>query len=103
MEGKYHARFSEDLYSNSQEGCLEIYPNFVIKKSNDLMIRGSDFYAIWVEERGLWSTEEEDALQLIDQALDTYAKEHTFESFDTVRVLHMWDSSSHMIDAWHKY
>ena len=86
-----------------KKGVLEIYPNFVIKKSNDLMIRGSDFYAIWVEERGLWSTEEEDALQLIDQALDTYAKEHTFESFDTVRVLHMWDSSSHMIDAWHKY
>ena len=34
-------------------GGVEIYPKFIIKKSSDLMIRGGDFYAIWVEERGL--------------------------------------------------
>mgnify|MGYP001481326398 CR=1 FL=1 len=39
------------------------------------MIRGGDFYAIWIEERGLWSTDEQDALQLIDKELDTFAKE----------------------------
>ena len=49
-----------------KHGVIEVYPNFIITKSKDLMIRGSDFYAIWLEERGLWSTEEQDALQLID-------------------------------------
>ena len=38
------------------------------------MIRGGDFYAIWIEERGLWSTDEQDALQLIDRELDRYAE-----------------------------
>ena len=47
-----------------KRGVIEIYPKFISKKSKDLMIRGSDFYAIWLEERGLWSTEEQDALQL---------------------------------------
>lgn len=86
-----------------KSGVVEIYPKFIIKKSADLMIRGGDFYAIWVEERGLWSTDEQDALQLIDLELDRYAKEnaHRFES--NVRVLHMWDAESGMIDSWHKY
>ena len=47
-----------------KRGTIEIYPKFIIKKSKDLMIRGSDFYAVWMEERGLWSTDEQDALQM---------------------------------------
>ena len=37
---------------SAKRGVIEIYPKFIIKKSNDLMIRGGDFYAIWVEELG---------------------------------------------------
>lgn len=87
-----------------KKGIVEIYPKFIIKKSSDLMIRGGDFYAVWVEERGLWSTDEQDALHLIDTELDKYYNENS-EKFDTdsVRVLHMWDSNSGMIDCWHKY
>src|SRR5574344_3161839 len=82
---------------------IEIYPKFIIKKSSDLMIRGGDFYAIWIEERGLWSTDEQDALQLIDRELDEYAKNLRANSDDNIRVLHMWDSENGMIDRWHKY
>ena len=53
---------------SKQRGVIEIYPKFIIKKSKDLMVRGGDFYAIWIEEKGLWSTDEEDAIQLIDRA-----------------------------------
>ena len=86
-----------------KHGVIEVYPNFIITKSKDLMIRGSDFYAIWLEERGLWSTEEQDALQLIDRELDIYANEHKQFLGDNIRVLHMWDAQSGMIDIWHKY
>ena len=55
-----------------KRGSVEIYPSFIVKKSKDLMIRGGDFYAIWVEDRGLWSTDEDDAIQLIDRELDKY-------------------------------
>ena len=81
----------------------EIYPKFKMIKSEDLMIRGGDFYAIWVEDRGLWSTDEQDALQLIDRELSQYAKEHRGTYGDTVRVLYMWDAETGMIDSWHKY
>ena len=86
-----------------KHGVIEVYPNFIITKSKDLMIRGSDFYAIWLEEHGLWSTEEQDALQLIDRELDIYANEHKQFLGDNIRVLHMWDAQSGMIDIWHKY
>ena len=85
-----------------KHGVIEIYPKLIIKHSKDLMIRGGDFYAIWLEERGLWSTDEQDALQLIDRELDNYAEEHKCD-FDNYRVLHMWDAESGMIDLWHKY
>ena len=67
------------------------------------MIRGGDFYAIWVDERGLWSTNEEDALQLIDRELDRYAEEHRHGFDANIHILHLWDAESGMIDAWHKY
>lgn len=88
---------------STKRGVIEVYPKFIIKKSSDLMIRGGDFYAVWVEERGLWSTDEQDALYLIDCELDKYAEENRRHFESTVRVLHMWDAESGMIDLWHKY
>lgn len=88
---------------STKRGVIEIYPKFIIKKSSDLMIRGGDFYAVWMEERGLWSTDEQDALKLIDKELDSYAKENSGHFDGNIKVLHMWDSESGMIDAWHKY
>lgn len=88
---------------STKRGVIEIYPKFIIKRSSDLMIRGGDFYAIWIEDRGLWSTDEQDALQLIDSELDKYAAENCQRfNFDS-KVLHMWDAESGMIDSWHKY
>lgn len=88
---------------SSKRGVIEIYPRFIIKKSKDLMIRGGDFYAIWVEERGLWSTDEDDVVWLIDRELDQFAEENRHKFDSNVKVLHMWDAETGMIDRWHAY
>lgn len=88
----------------TKKGTLEIYPKFkMYPKSKDLMIRGGDFYAVWMEDEGLWSTDEEDALQIIDRELDKFAKENQDKFNCNIRVLHMWDSETGMVDSWHKY
>ena len=88
----------------TKNGGIEVYPRFrMYPRSSDLMIRGGDFYAIWIEELGLWSTNEQDALALIDRELDAYAKEYRDKHDVPVRVCYMWDSEAGMIDAWHKY
>ena len=74
---------------SGKRGIIEIYPG--------------DFYAIWIEERGLWSTDEQDAVDLIDRELDRYAEENRKRFDDNIRVLHMWDAETGMIDTWHRY
>lgn len=89
--------------STSKKGKIEVYPKFVIKKSSDLMIRGSDFYAIWVEEKGFWSTDEQDAFRLIDRMVQEKVEELEKVSEGEVYGLYLWDSSSGMVDRWHRY
>ena len=85
------------------KGCIEIYPKFIARKSKDLMIRGGNFYAIWNEDSGLWSTDQDIAIALIDRELDRYANEHKADFDDQVKVLHLWDTDTSMIDKWIKF
>lgn len=86
-----------------KKGIIEVYPKFIVGKSSDLMIRGGDFYAIWLEDIGLWSTDEQDVINLVDRELEKYAKENKHKFDDTMIVRFMWDSESGVIDTWHKY
>ena len=62
------------ISTRSTKKGTEIFPKFrLYPKSKDLMIRGGDFYAVWIEEIGLWSTNEDDALAIIDNELKKYA------------------------------
>lgn len=88
------------ITTRQSKNGTEIYPKFIIKKSGDLMIRGSDFYAIWDESKGLWSTEEQDAIRLIDREMELYVQESDIQN---AKILHLWDSENGMIDRWHKY
>ena len=51
----------------------EVYPDFIVRPSKDLMVRGGSFYAIWDEGAGLWSTDEYDVQRLIDADLHAYS------------------------------
>lgn len=97
--------FMVSIREGKKRGVTEVYPRFIIptvRESSDLMIRGGDFYAVWLEDKGLWSTKEGDALRAIDHELDLYA-ENNKERFDNLKVLHMWDAQTGMIDSWHRY
>ena len=85
----------------TKKNGIEIFPNFIVRKSKDLMIRGGDFYAIWDEERGFWSTDEEDAARLIDSELSKYKNKDP--ELAKAHVLYLHDSKSKMIDSWHHY
>ena len=57
------------IKTRSAKGILEIYPDFKVGRSKDLMVRGKSFYAIWDESKGLWSTDEYDVQRLVDEKL----------------------------------
>ncbi len=51
---------------NEKTQKIIIYPDFIVGRSKDLMIRGRSFYAIWNEQTGMWSRDEYDVIKLID-------------------------------------
>ncbi len=88
-----------------KKDTVEIYPKFIVKgTSKDLMIRGGDFYAIWNEETGLWSTDENTAIELIDKELkEFYEERKDVLHGENVKIMYMWDSDTGSIDKFHRY
>ena len=90
--------------TRSTKTSVEIYPKFrLYPKPKDIMIRGGDFYAVWLEDRGIWSTDEDDVLFIIDRELEAYKKDNAEKYNKDPDICYMWDSSNGMIDRWHKY
>ena len=89
--------------SKGKRHINEVRPNFMMVHSSDLMIRGGDFYAIWDEERQIWSTDEQDAIRLIDAELDIFIKDNLDKFDGELKPFYMRNASSGMIDTWHKY
>lgn len=70
---------------DEKKGKVNIYPEFKVKRSQDLMVRGKSFYAIWDEERQFWSTDEYDVQRFVDSSLWDYESETP--GFDVTRKL----------------
>lgn len=54
---------------STKRGTIEVFPDFKIGKSSDLMIRSKAFYAVWDAKAGMWSTDEYDVQRLVDEHL----------------------------------
>jgi phage/plasmid-associated DNA primase len=70
---------------------IEVYPDFVVRPSKDLMVRGGSFYAVWDEAAGLWATDEFTVQRLVDA--DLYAHGEKLESDVTVKSLGSYATS----------
>lgn len=80
---------------------IEIYPDFVVRRSKDFMVRGKAFYGIWDNESKLWSTDEYDVQRLIDAELEEYKREcETRNPGKKVTIKRLLNFSSNM---WSKY
>lgn len=65
---------TREIEKGPSKGRYEVHPDFLVKRSTDLMVRGRSFYAIWDEKVGLWSTDEYDVQRLVDEELAEHAK-----------------------------
>src|SRR5690349_21846558 len=74
----------------TRNGTTEVYPDFVVRPSKDLMVRGGSFYAVWNERTGLWSTDEYVVQELIDAEL--YAHADRLEGPVRIRTLSSFNS-----------
>ena len=87
--------FFEIKERSPRKGVLEIWPDFKVTQSKDLMIRAKSVYAIWDEKVGLWSTNSFDVRRLVDEELIAYRDKVAAKMADTeVRVKLMESFSS---------
>lgn len=78
----------------TRNGIVEIYPDFRVIKSKDLMVRGRSFYAVWDEKAGLWSTDEFDVPRLVDEEMREYEENLLGKEELNTQVKYMLDFSS---------
>lgn len=98
-----------EIERGPKKGEFEIFADFTVGRSSDLMVRGGSFYAIWDEEKGLWSTDEYDVQRLVDAELYEYANKNggivkPLKSFGSNswaefrRFMHHISDNSHQLD-----
>lgn len=77
-----------------------IAPDFIVNRGvKDVMFRGHSFYAIWDEDKNLWSTDEYDVQRLID--MDLYSYNERYDNMFFVESMSSW-STNHW-NAWINY
>lgn len=67
--------FYKIVVREMKDGTLQVRPDWKVGRSEDLMTRGGSFYAVWDEERGLWSKDIYDVQRLVDADLHRHAEE----------------------------
>lgn len=88
--------FYQIRVKETKEGQLELYPDFLVGRSEDLMVQGRTFYAIWDPEKGLWSRDEYDVQRLVDEDLRQEAEKLRKETGQTylIRSMRSFNSNS---------
>lgn len=89
--------------SEKKGGTPEIYPDWSVGRSKDLMVRGRSFYAVWDEARGLWSTDEYDVQRLVDEDLHRYAEEEYRRTGTAYKVKNLRSFNTQVWSNFRKY
>ena len=85
---------------SAKNGLVEVYPDFKVTRSTDLMVRGRSFYAIWNEALNLWSTDEYDVQALVDKDLLEYREKLSKRTDNVIHAKLMGDFST---NSWSQY
>jgi len=83
-------------------GAIDIYPDFKVCKSKDLMVRGRSFYAIWDAEQESWLTDEMEVVRLVDKELFEY-RDKILGDEDHVNIKTLASYSTGVWNQWIKF
>lgn len=85
---------TSEVKTGPRKGEYDIVPDYQVGRSTDLMIRGKQFFAIYDEAKGLWSTDEYDVQRLVDEELRAYAEKLNLSAPYVVKYLRSSNSGS---------
>lgn len=82
---------------------LVVTPAFILRKTDDLIIKGKSFYAIWDEHNNIWSTNEYDLIRLIDESVYEYVEEKFKDSIETIHINLAKNVNNRVMINWAQY
>lgn len=85
----------------AKKDVVDIYPEFITRRSRDLMIKGNKFYAMWDDVQNVWTKSEYDAQTLIDNETIKFANEYNTSDKKNVKLLKNF--SSRKWTEWKQY
>ena len=90
------------IRERSRKGGVEIYPDFRVDDLEDLLVRGGKFYAVWDDDKGLWSQNPLTARRIVDKDLWEYADKFRdkFHFDGPINVMTMESDSS---GSWNRF
>lgn len=83
--------FIRVAYKEKQDGTREFYPSLQALESQDLVIRGGQFVAIWDESTGLYSRRQSHVPDIIDRSFAAMVGER-LRPGDTVKKMRVFDN-----------
>lgn len=95
--------FYKVLIEEKKNGALQIRPDWKVGRSRDLMTRGGDFYAVWDETRGLWSTDIYDVQRIVDSDILEKTNEIKSQVNAPVKPMTLESHSSKMWDEFRHF
>src|SRR6478752_7201662 len=95
--------FYRVIVSEKKDGTVMLRPDWRVGRSEDLMTRGGSFYAIWDEERGLWSKDIYDVQRLVDADVRREAEKREKEEGVAYAVSTLESHSSKLWDDFQRY
>ena len=95
--------FYRIIVHEEKDGSLKIRPDWVVGRAKDLLTRNGSFYAVWDEERKLWSTDIYDVQRLVDADLDRFVKDAEEKTGLRYQISYLRNQSSQLWDGFQKY
>lgn len=87
-----------------KKGKRIVKAKFITMRVKDLMIRGGEFYAAWLEDEKRWTTDYDDVLEIIDRAILAKTDELSEKYSDYIYVPELFCyADTGAIDAWLKF
>jgi hypothetical protein len=95
---KVHTRESKNNSKNREAGSTEVYIDFRVFNSKDLMTRGHSFYAVYDRHKKLWSKDEMRVVQLVDEEIMKVVNQQPSDKPITYGLMEDYQSGN-----WQKY
>lgn len=94
--------FYRIVQSTTKRGAQEIYPEFLVRPSKELMTRGGKFYAILDKSTGLWCTDEGKVQEFVDEELYSF-RDRVLKNSEPGTMILVKDLMSFRSRSWTEY